>query len=273
MDGNKKEASAQMSRMSRDGWRDLLENIRMTETRAYFSYLARAGGRKPRRPTVPRAAPLRDTEGVGRIHARGKCDLLADFSEARLGGVLANPAKEKKACGKSGRTGKLNTGKLEGSLETVREVEVTKAVMGLSKKKAAGADDLVAEMLCYMSCLNKPIACLFNMMLRTGRFPYQMLQVAMIPPGRPRKGPETCGAKRPISLNPVISITLEAVVLNRLLVKYEGRLNMHQYAHRRDRGAEMHLLDFSDCIRESRDKGCYIYAASIDVAPAFDANS
>ena len=100
-----------------------------------------------------------------------------------------------------------------------------------------------------------------------------MLLVVTIPLDRPKKDPETCGAKRPIFLIPVISKTLEAVELNRLLVKNEGRLNMHQYAHWRDRGAEMHLLDFSDFIRESRDNGCYSYATSIDVAPAFDAVS
>ena len=98
-----------------------------------------------------------------------------------------------------------------------------------------------------------------------------MPQVGMTSLDNSNKDPETRGAKRPSFLIPFISETLETVASNRLLVKYDGRLNAHQYARRRDRGAEMRLLDLSDFIRESRDNGCYIYAPPIDVASAFDA--
>ena len=60
-------------------------------------------------------------------------------------------------------------------------------------------------------------------------------------------------------------------MLNRLLAQYESGLNKDQFAYRRDRGAGIHLLDFADFVRESRDDGRYAYAASIDVASAFDA--
>ena len=97
-----------------------------------------------------------------------------------------------------------------------------------------------------------------------------MLQVPMVPLDKPGRDSEQCGSKRPISLIPVLSKALEAVVLHRLFRQYEARLSPGQYAYRRERGTEMHILGLSDFVRKSRDAGKYVYMASIDVAAAFD---
>ena len=64
--------------------------------------------------------------------------------------------------------------------------------------------------------------------------------------------------------------TLEAVVLRRLMGTLENHIDPGEYAYRRERGTEMHLIGFHDYTREMRDAGCYAYISSIDVAAAFD---
>ena len=113
---------------------------------------------------------------------------------------------------------------------------MSRVILGLAKKKAAGDDGLVAEMFQELPCLLSPLTRLFNLILQTGRIPYPMLKVAMIPLDKPRRNPEECRPKRPISLIPVLSKIMEGVVLHRLMVVWEGQLDSRQYAYRRERG-------------------------------------
>ena len=50
--------------ISRDGWREHLENIHVTDTKTFFAYLARADGRKSLTKTSQRMDPLLDREGA-----------------------------------------------------------------------------------------------------------------------------------------------------------------------------------------------------------------
>ena len=77
-------ATAIMQRMTRDGWRRYLEETRSTDTSAFFLYIARMEGRKPRAREYPCRAPLLDVEGNRHFKAAEKCDLLADFFASRL---------------------------------------------------------------------------------------------------------------------------------------------------------------------------------------------
>ena len=97
-----------------------------------------------------------------------------------------------------------------------------------------------------------------------------MLRVVMVPLDKPHKDPERCRSKRPISLISVLSKLLETVVLRRMIGELESKLDPNQYAHRRERGTEMHLLEFHDFVREARDAGLYTYVSSVDVAADFD---
>ena len=158
-----------------------------------------------------------------------------------------------------------------GTFDRIREVEVARVFAGVARRKAAGDDGLVAEMLQQAPSLVKTETCLFNMILKTGRFPDQMLQAAMVPLGKPNRGPEICGSKRPTSLTPAVSRALEAVVLHGLVMRHEAVLDSRQYAYRRERGTGMRLLELSDFARASRNAGKYVHVASIDAASAFDA--
>ena len=121
-----------------------------------------------------------------------------------------------------------------------------------------------------MPCLIRHLTRLFNGILETGSMPQKMLQVVMIPLDKAGRDPERCGSKRPISLMPAVSKVLEAVILHRLLSRFESRLEPCHYAYRPERCTEMHLLGLTDFIREARNRGQYSYLASIDVAAAFD---
>ena len=264
---DKVSATEVMQRMTRDDWRRYLEETRSTNTSAFFLGLARMEGRKPRSGAFPCKDPLLDPDGTRRFRAQEKCDLLANFFAERLS-AQSDTKPGRPTSGKNGGEGYRPP--MRGEVEKVREVEVRKAIGGLAGKKAAGLDGLVAEVFQNMPCLIRPLTRLFDGILETGRMPQKMLQVVMIPLDKVGRDPERCGSKRPISLIPVVSKVLEAVILHRLLSRFESCLEPCQYAYRRERGTEMHLLDLTDFIREARNRGQYAYLASIDVAAAFD---
>ena len=131
----------------------------------------------------------------------------------------------------------------------VLEVGVKKAMAVMAKTKAAGGDGLIAEVFRNLPCLIKPAVELFNLILRRGRMPQQMLRVIPIPLDKPQKDPEQCRSKRPISLISVLPKILEAVVLHRMIGSLESPLDPRKYAYRQERGTEMHLLEFHDFVR------------------------
>ena len=224
-------------------------------------------GRKPRSGTYPCKNPLLDPEGVRRFRAQEKCDLLANFFAERLNersDKEPGPVTSRKGGSAGHRT------PMRGRVEPVREVEVRKAIGGLAGKKAAGLDGLAAEVFQKTPCLIRHLTQLFNGILETGRMPQKMLQVVMIPLDKAGRDPERCGSKRPISRIPLVSEVLEAAILRRLLGRFESCPEPCQFAYRRERGTEMHLLDLTDFIREARNRGQYSYLASIYVAAAFD---
>ena len=204
--------------MTRDGWRRYLEETRSTDASAFFQGLARIEGRKPRSGTYPCKAPLLDPEGGRHFRAQEKCDLLANFFAERLnakpdGGTVPTASKTRRGGGYRTPT--------RGTAEPVREVEVRKAIGGLAGKKAAGMDGIAADVFQTMPCLIRHLTRPFNGVLATGGMPQKMLQVVTIPLGKARRDPERCGSKRPISLIPVVSKVLEAVILRRLLGRFE----------------------------------------------------
>ena len=253
--------------MTRDDWRRYLEETRSTDASALFLGLARMEGRKPRSGTYPCKDPRLDPERVRRFRAQEKCDLLANFFAERLN--ARSDREPGRAPSKKGGSAGYRT-PMRGKVEPVREVEVRKAISGLAGKKAAGLDGIAAEVFQKMPFLIRHLTRLFNGILETGRMPQKMLQVVMIPLDKAGRDPERCGSKRPISLMPVVSKVLEAVILHRLLSRFESRLEPCHYAYRRERCTEMHLLDLTDFIREARNRGQYSYLASMDVAAAFD---
>ena len=106
--------------------------------------------------------------------------------------------------------------------------------------------------------------------MNTGKLPGPLVQIYLVLLDKPRKPPELCNSKRPISLISLIAKMLEATVLNRLMEQLELGLDECQYAYRRERGTEHHLLEMSDFVRQMRSQNRFTSITSIDVNGAFD---
>ena len=84
LDKNRALANGVMCNMVREGWRSYLTTIRPSDSSAFFLYLARLEGRKPRKNAYPCRAPLLDPRGKQHCEGQEKCDLLANFFAAKL---------------------------------------------------------------------------------------------------------------------------------------------------------------------------------------------
>ena len=145
-----------------------------------------------------------------------------------------------------------------------------KALQSPAPKKAPGPDGLMADLFRSPPSLVKPITVLFNVILRAGHFPASLLRLYAILLDKPKRPPDQCRSKRPISLISVLSKALETVILNRIMVVLEDKLADCQYAYRHSRGTEHHLLEMADFAREMRTQGEWIYIAPAGVDGAFD---
>ena len=156
-------------------------------------------------------------------------------------------------------------------VKRVMGVEIRKAISGLATGRAPGPDGFPAEVSRILPAATELVAKMFTNILTTGRFPGDLLRVFVMPLGKPAKPQTLCSSKRPISLIMVLSKSLEAVVLRRISPLVEDRLHGSQYAYRRARGTEMHLLELSDFISERSAEGCLVYLMSLGIEGAFDA--
>ena len=77
---------------------------------------------------------------------------------------------------------------------------------------------------------------------------------------------------RPISVLPVFSKIIEKIVSDQLLIHLDTNniLTSSQYGFRNGRSTEMALVNFTNDIAESFDKGKYVLAAFLDLSKAFD---
>ena len=75
---------------------------------------------------------------------------------------------------------------------------------------------------------------------------------------------------RPISLINTMVKMLECIVYHRILPNVEPRLYENQYAYRRQRGTEHHLVSIMDQVQRALLEGCFAYMVSFDIAGAFD---
>ena len=91
--------------------------------------------------------------------------MLADFFEATLGGTELQDKKWGKQGLMKERQELCRLDTNPDAWDAFKEVEIKKAISGLAKAKAAGADGLVAEMLQNLSCLAPFLTELFNLII------------------------------------------------------------------------------------------------------------
>ena len=82
------------------------------------------------------------------------------------------------------------------------------------------------------------------------------------PLDKPKKDPERCSSKRPISLHIAMAKMLEAAV--------HPKMEPCQYAYRRGRSTEIHLPELLDFVHGAKRIGWPVYIAAVDVDGVFD---
>ena len=83
-EGRTSDIEGLVKNITRQGWWEHLANLRATDTRAFFNYLAKAEGRLPSARGFSRNAPLIDSQGNRKFDALTECELLAEHFGGKL---------------------------------------------------------------------------------------------------------------------------------------------------------------------------------------------
>ena len=107
-------------------------------------------------------------------------------------------------------------------------------------------------------------------MLRTGTIPVTLRRVHLVPIFKAGKDPHLASPRRPISLLSTEVKLAESVIYHRIPPGEEDKLAVEQFAYRRERGTEMHLVSLMDFMQRALYRGRLCYLVSYDVAGAVD---
>ena len=292
-----------MSKILREDWRSYLAKIRPNNITGIYKYIRKKDGRENHTFVHQCAAPLlRDAEVV--TDPKEKCELLASYFHDKLTEpqlpahantgeqkypdkhtqsktpdeptpTLGKPKKNnKKKKPKKGRDYNTNGETIKPSTTTnfdpIRPIETTKAVADLAGNKAAGPDNLPADLFKHLPAMIPLLTTLITSILETGNIPLDLRQVLLVLLDKPGKNNQLCSSKRPISLiNTTIKI-IESVVYNRVVHSVEPLLHKSHYAYRRSRGTDAHLNSLTDKMLMHLTNGKFVYLASLDIQGAFD---
>ena len=305
--GQKEKFATLLRRIKSDSWKGFLAKIQPAEISKIYKFMQKADGRKPKVFRYQCSHPLVKD---GQVYSTGqaRCDLLGEYFESRLNEPdfparqrdwLEQVKKKQTARNKGGR-GKKSAPKygkgggpkgggscdqrlprrpsclsghrreMTGELLEVTCGEVAKAVKGLAVNKVAGPDGFPVDVFAHLPSIYPALARMYTIILKTGRIPQPLLELEVVPFDKPGKDPADYAAKRPISLICAMAKILEGIVLHRMMPALEPRLGLSQYAYRRQRGTEFHLVELTEFVRVSQEADRLTLVASLDIAGAFD---
>ena len=267
--GDEERCERYMCRMGADGWRSYLKSVNKSDTRAFFAYLARSEGRKQQGFVPADSAPMRSENGELVLTGPEKVGLLTRALRRRFSApAMLNPLLP--------RDDPNNVAlppyrkRMTGICEPIRAVEVKKALLSMAGGKSPGPDGLPVEIFQKITSLSPYLLKLLDAVYRTGHLPLEMRAIHIVPLVKPGKDPSDPNSSRPISLLNSITKILECIMYNRILPLVEPKLYCHQYAYRRLRGTEHHLVSLMDFAHRALIEGNYVYIVSYDIAGAFD---
>ena len=151
-----------------------------------------------------------------------------------------------------------------------RLIEIAEAVGEPAEGRAPGPDGFPAELFRKLPILQDALTILFNIILETGDIPTALRRIYLVPILKPSKDPQLCASRRPISLLSAIIKLLETVLYGSMLGQVEPLLAPQQYAYRRERGAEMALIEVYDAAHRALNRARHVHIMSFDVSGAFD---
>ena len=149
---------------------------------------------------------------------------------------------------------------------------ISKVISTLQLKKSVGMDGIPAFIL--KDCTNVlvgPLTHIINLSLTTGVIPTEW-KTAKITPVHKSGSTSNFDNYRPISVIPAIAKVIEKTVHHQLLEYLERNklLSLHQFGFRQKRSTQLATILFTDCIRQSVDKGKLVGAIYVDLSKAFD---
>lgn len=159
--------------------------------------------------------------------------------------------------------------------QPVTEHEIEKIISSLKNKLSSGHDNIPLKLIKYVAKpLLKPLVHLINSSLITGIFPENLKMSKVVPIFKKGEKSEL-GSYRPVSLLPSISKIYERVMYNRLVKHLQNNnlFDTEQHGFRKGRSVITALIEFSESIIDSLDKGEKVAGIYMDLTKAFDSIS
>ena len=175
-----------------------------------------------------------------------------------------------------------DSGRQPPTLETVTEAElhrvnfksreVRRLLQNLQVTKATGPDNISARVLRECATVLAPsLSRLFRVSLRSGRVPagWKRGRISVCHKGGPKDNPENY---RPISLLPIVSKVLEAIINRRLrrFLNTNGLLPDTQFGFRSNRSTLDLAVSLTQRWSDALDRGLEARVVSLDLSRAFD---
>ena len=153
------------------------------------------------------------------------------------------------------------------------EEEQTKTIIkNLKPTNSSGHDNISLILLkASINSIAKPLTCIINQSLKTGRFPSK-LKVAKIIPIFKKDDEHDFNNYRPISLLPSISKVFEKTIYTQLFqyLTVNSLLHANQYGLRAKYSTELALIELIDRIYSQLDEKKVPIAIFMDLSKAFD---
>ena len=154
--------------------------------------------------------------------------------------------------------------------ESVSEEEVAGAINRLKSKRSMGSDCIPSYVIkgCGDS-LVKPILHLINTSLSQGKFP-QKLKVAKVCPVPKVPNTDNICDFRPISVINVFGKIFESILYARIYDHIRPWLSSSQYGFQKGRSIITNLVNFSQAVHDTLNRGCQLDVIYTDFRKAFD---
>lgn len=153
-----------------------------------------------------------------------------------------------------------------------RASQVQRELKRLVANKATGPDCIPARVLKQCaSSLASPLARLFTLSFREGVVPQQWKQATVVPVHK-RSSKSTVSNYRPISLLPIISKVMEAIINRRMVnfLEHHKCFSDNQFGFRKNIGSADLLTQLSHQFSHTAGQGGAVRVLAVDIAGAFD---
>ena len=158
------------------------------------------------------------------------------------------------------------------SNEKISYKELNKALTELKRIKSCGYDDITSNVVIHVvECIRKPLFHLISSSFEHSTFP-DKLKVAKVYPVYKNGDSNNMSNYRPISLLPVFSKIYEKVIYNQIYnyLNINKLLYKNQFGFQKSCSTEHAIIELTNKIFKSFDKGEQVLGVFIDLSKAFD---